>query len=323
MARDGSTRKYLITINNPQNHGYDHETIKAILESFTGIEYWCLCDEIGEQGTPHTHIYAQFRNAVMFKTMQTRFHGCHFDPVHGTNQQNRDYIRKEGKWAEDAKKDTNLIETFEESGELPPDPVSGQKQSALILERIKAGASNFEIISEYPAALNKQNYMEQYRQSLLEEQYKNTFRNLTVTYIWGETSSGKTRGVMEKYGYSSVYRVTNYAHPFDGYKGEDVLVFEEFRSSLLIGDMLNYLDGYPIRLPCRYADKTACYTKVYLITNIPLEMQYPNIQTDSPETWNAFRRRIDKVRRIDLDLVELGEKGFAPALAEGEAPHVQ
>lgn len=97
------------------------------------------------------------------------------------------------------------------------------------------------------------------------------------------------------YGYSNVFRVTNYTNPFDSYKGQDIIIFEEFRSSLQITDMLNYLDGYPVLLKSRYNDKQACYTKVYLITNIPLEQQYPQIQLDSPKTWNAFRRRIHGV----------------------------
>ena len=33
-------------------------------------------------------------------------------------------------------------------------------------------------------------------------------------------------------------------------------------------------------------------TKVYLITNIPLEEQYTNIQDKQPATWNALLRRI-------------------------------
>ena len=105
---------------------------------------------------------------------------------------------------------------------------------------------------------------------------------------------------MEQYGYSNVYRVTDYAHPFDGYKGQDVLIFEEFRSSLPIKDMLVYLDGYPVALPCRYANKEACFTKVYILTNIPLEKQYCNIQREEPETWDAFCRRIHHVRCIKL-----------------------
>jgi len=59
--------------------------------------------------------------------------------------------------------------------------------------------------------------------------------------------------------------------------------------------MLNYLDGYPIELPCRYANKIACYTHVYLITNIPLERQYEEVQKLYASTWQAFLRRINKV----------------------------
>jgi hypothetical protein len=59
--------------------------------------------------------------------------------------------------------------------------------------------------------------------------------------------------------------------------------------------MLNYLDGYPLEMPSRYSDKQACYTKVYIITNIPLDEQYPNIQNFEPKSWEALKRRIHKV----------------------------
>ena len=75
------------------------------------------------------------------------------------------------------------------------------------------------------------------------------WRDLTVTYIFGRTGAGKTRSVMDTYGYANCYRVTDYRHPFDTYDGQDVLIFEEFRSSLKLADMLNYLDGYPLLQP--------------------------------------------------------------------------
>ncbi len=74
------------------------------------------------------------------------------------------------------------------------------------------------------------------------------------------------------------------------------MVFEEFHSSLRIQDMLNYLDGYPCELVARYTNKVATYLRVFIVTNIPLEQQYPSVQKDSPETWEAFLRRINKVR---------------------------
>ncbi|MCL1844553.1 MAG: replication protein, partial [Defluviitaleaceae bacterium] len=112
-----------------------------------------------------------------------------------------------------------------------------------------------------------------------------------------------------------VYRVTNYEHPFDRYNGEDVIVLDEFRSSLKIKDMLVYMEGYPNTwLPARYGNKLACYTKIYIISNWRLEKQYANVQKDSPEDWDAFRRRINKRLEYttdgvkEFDMNEFGEE---------------
>lgn len=295
MARTNASRKYQLTINNPLEHGFDHETIRNNLEALSGCLYWCMCDEVGEQGTYHTHLYAAFQNAKEFISIQRRFYGAHIEIARGTHQENRNYIRKEGKWAEDAKHETNLPDTFEESGELPEEPQKRQKDSEAILDMVTEGATNAEIPRAFPTAMNRLQHIETARQTLLADQYRNTFRTLHVYYIWGKTGVGKTRSVMDQYGYENVYRVTNYQHPFDSYAGQDVILFDEFRSSLPISDMLKYLDGYPVMLPCRYADKVACFTKVYLISNISMEAQYPNIQTEEPETWQAFRRRFQEV----------------------------
>ncbi len=306
MPKTPSSRRYLLTINNPLDHGFSHDRIKTILSQFPGMLYWCMCDEVGEQGTPHTHVYVVFKNSVMFDTMHKRFYGVHIDKANGSNQENRDYVRKEGKWADDAKHETNKPETFEEFGELPPDRTKTESQAEQIVQMIRDGMTNAQILEQCPTAYNKMAYIEQTRQTLLEERYKDTWRDLSVTYLWGDPGAGKTRSIMEKYGYSNVYRVTSYdSHPFDGYKGQDVIVFEEFRSGIKIQDMLNYLDGYPVDLPCRYTNKVACYTKVYLISNIPLDKQYPNIQADSPETWSAFCRRIHQIEHLTTQFQEL------------------
>lgn len=317
MARSKSSRKYQLTINNPETHGYTHSHIWEILEQFPSLVYCCMCDEIGENKTPHTHVYTVFRNGVMFDTLHKRFYGAHIEPAHGTHQENRDYIRKEGKWSDDQKHETNLPETFEERGEMPPDRVAGKTDSEIIYEMVKDGASNFDILESFPSAMNRLDKIERARQTLLQEKQKNLFRQLEVSYIYGDTGVGKTRSVMEQYGYQNVYRVTNYQHPFDGYKGQDVIVFEEFRNSLPAKEMLNYLDGYPLELPCRYSDRQACYTKVFLITNIPIDKQYPNVQVEEPETYQAFLRRIHHVIYQQIDGTQ---KTILPVVDWAESP---
>lgn len=287
-------RKYQLTFNNPVQHGFTHAVIKTTLASFPGIQYWCMCDEIGEQGTPHTHLYLYSPNAILFSTLQQRFMGAHMETAKGSHRENRDYIRKEGRWLDDAKHETNLPQTFEESGPLPAERNKRESISSEILELVQSGASNAEILLQYPSAMNRLQHIETARQTLLEERYRNQWRNLEVTYLWGPTGVGKTRSVMELYGYENVYHVTNYDHPFDDYRGQNVILFDEFRSSLPVADMLKYLDGYPLMLPCRYSNKVACYTKVFLISNIPLSAQYPNVQLSEPETYRAFCRRINQ-----------------------------
>jgi len=309
MARTQASRKYLLTFNNPSDHGFTHERIKQALTQFSGVEYWCMCDETGEEGTPHIHLYFCTANPVQFHTVHQRFYGVHIDTVYGTHQENRDYIRKEGeKHAQ--KKETNHPETFEESGELPPEQLPAQNVKAEIYNMVKNGDSNAQIIEAYPQAMNWIDHIEKTRQTLKADEMKEQWRTLDVTYISGATGSGKTRSVMEKYGYPNVYRITNYEHPFDGYKGQDVIVFEEFRSSLRIGDMLSFLDGYPLMLPCRYADKAACYSRVYILSNIPLTEQYPQVQLSEPKTWEAFKRRIHHIEETATKLDNADELPF-------------
>jgi len=298
MARTNAYRKYQLTFNNPVEHGFDHDTIKENLSQLSGCLYWCMCDEIGVNETYHTHLYMAFKNAKEFQSIHQRFYGAHIEAAKGSHRENRDYIRKEGKWLADDKHETNLPDTFEELGELPPDVDPRMKQSEAILEMIASGIGNADILREYPSAMNHLPRINQARQTLLEEKYRKVFRTLRAEYIWGKTGVGKTRKVMEQYGYENVYRVTNYKNPFDSYAGEDVILFDEFRSSLLISDMLKYLDGYPLMLPCRYGDKVACFTKVYVISNIPFHSQYPNVQMEEPETWNAFCRRFHSVYEL-------------------------
>ena len=294
-------RKYQLTINNPIEKGFSHDEINKIMKSHPYL-YYCLCDEVGEQKTPHTHIFMCFENAVGFSTIKKRFPPSHIEAANGSCQQNKDYIRKEGKYIDSDKKETNLIETFEEYGEMPLDTAEkNKKTSEQVLEMIENDISISEIVRCFPSYATKISQLEQARQMFLQEKYSNEFRILETVYIYGDSGTGKTRFVMEKYGYNNVYKVTNYKNTFDGYSNQNVILFDEFRSSIPFGDMLQYLDGYPCRLPARYADKTACYTKVYIISNIPLNEQYKNIQAEQPSSWNAFIRRIHKIVKYEIN----------------------
>ena len=270
----------------------------STLEQLTALEYYCLAEEVGlETHTPHIHIFIVLRNSTRFSRIKRLFPEAHIDTARGSIQENRDYVGKFGKWAEDPKSDTSVPGTFEESGEPPEEPGQGARTDITQLYHLIAeeGMSNAQVMEQNPELAAHIGKMDKIRTDILEARYRDTWRDLDVTYIFGPTATGKTRGVMEKHGYSNVYRVTDYTHPFDRYNQEPVLCLDEFRSSLQIGDMLDYLDGYPLALPARYANRQACYERVYIISNIDLSAQYPNVQEFEPATWKAFLRRIGKV----------------------------
>ena len=292
-TKDPQGRKWLLTINNPKGKNLDHNKIHEILKEFTPLVYCCMADEVGQ--TPHTHVFMAFRSSVRFSTIKRRFPEAHIDRAEGTAAECRAYVEKSGKWAGSEKAETAVPGTFEEWGELPIEKQGERTDLAQLYEFIKDGLSNYEIMEQNPDYLLNLEKIERARQAVREQQYRNTFRKLKTTYIWGPTGVGKTRSVMEQYSYSGVYRVTDYMHPFDSYAGEEVLLLDEYGSNFKIRDLLNYLDGYPLNLPCRYTNRVACYNAVYIISNLCLSKQYTDIQFDSPATFAALLRRIHSV----------------------------
>lgn len=296
---DKQSRKWQMTINNPIEKGLTHEKIKEKIKTIKSVVYFCMADEAGQ--TPHTHVYLACSSAVRFSTLKKQFPAAHLEMARGTSDENRAYVAKSGKWENDKKHGTSIPGTFEESGEMPVERQGARNDLADLYDMVKEGMSNFEIIEANPDYLLRLGDIERVRQMLRNEQYRQAFRKLSVTYVWGATGAGKTRSIMERHGFSNVYRVTDYDHPFDTYAGQDVLMLDEYRGQFLIHAILNYLDGYPLELPCRYANRVACYTAVYIVSNVDLWEQYPNIQREQPATWAAFLRRIHQVVKFFSD----------------------
>lgn len=299
------SRKWLLTINNPLDHGYPHGVIKDTLRYIEGLDYWCMCDEIGgNTQCYHTHVFIMRKNSgIRFDHMKKLFPTAHFDFCYGTAQENRDYVRKEGKYEGSEKELTNLPETFEEYGECPQEEQGKRNDLTQLYGMIKDGLSNYEILEQNPHYLEKLDRIDNVREMLNEEKYKDVIREMHVEYWYGAPGTGKTSGVYALYpNLSDVYRIYDPKNPWDTYRGQDVVVFDDFHSGMFVLPvMLNWLTGYPTTLRSRYRQKIACFTKVYILSNVSLDMQYTHYQLDDRDTWLAFLRRINKVKFFDSD----------------------
>ena len=123
----------------------------------------------------------------MFKTLTSKFPTTHIEvPQWGTNSENYAYIRKEGtKYHKDANGHyeytdaqgkvhvgTNFSDTFEESGDLPPDAKQGDRNDLRMLYKlIASGEDNAQILGEHPEYLRDISHIDRTRQTILEEKY--------------------------------------------------------------------------------------------------------------------------------------------------------
>lgn len=308
MADNSQSRKWQLTINNYQDHNITDELLKETLLKFVP-DYYCMCKEIGnETKTPHIHIFIYSNSPIRFTTLKNRFPTAHIEKAFGTIRDNIDYVRKTGKFENTDKAETSIEGSFVQYGTIPSElqekhPVLGQ-----LLENIKDGKSNVEIMEENPDMALKLRDIDLIRETYLADKYMKQNRDIIVTYVYGKTGVGKTRDIYKRHGAKNICRITNYIGArgvnFDSYKSTmDTLVFEEFHSQVPIGDMLNYLDIYPLMLPARYNDKVACYTYVYITSNMPLEEQYFDLHFNSKykEVWKAFLRRIHNIIEYKQD----------------------
>ena len=53
-----------------------------------------------------------------------------------------------------------------------------------------------------------------------------------------------------------------------------------------------WIEGHPLLLPARYADRMAKFTKVTILSNWRFEEQFKGVAEASPETYKAWRRRV-------------------------------
>lgn len=309
------SNKYLLTINNPLEWGYSHDKIKEILiKDFTTLDYFCMADEIGNKtNTLHTHVFVYLKSRVRLDKVDKAFPNIHIDKCKGTPSQIISYVRKDGKWELDEKGDTSVEGTFEEWGTRPSDSKGRRSDMQELYQMVVDGYTNAEILAinqDYILQIDK---IDKIRTTILMDKFKDKRRiDLEVVYVYGKTGAGKTRDILDEHGDESVFRVSDYQHPFDAYACQPIMVFDEFRNSISISKCLQLCDVYPIELGARYSNKFACYNKLYIVSNWTLEQQFQDAQLHDRETWLAFLRRIRKV----VVYTGIGEKSIYNSVEE-------
>lgn len=276
----------------------DHDTAKKhkkeVMERLSSDDNCIkaiMTDEVGNKTEKkHLQCYVEFTNGKTMSAVKKIFGGkSHLECRRGTMFEAWTYCEMERA-------------PFFTKGDAPAEDEKASTIWDRIMLSINEGMGEHELAHLYPSSYARYSTGIMRLLNLRDERLLNTWRDVKVTYCWGPTGTGKTRHVMDMFEEKwRVHRVSNYKNPFDGYRGQDVILFEEFRSSLPIEQMLIYLDGYTPLLPCRYADKVGTFTQIMFATNIPFDEQYRSIQENHPETYAAFVRRVHEFHYIEED----------------------
>ena len=282
-----------IIVKRPFFKGLDCvERYFKALQEFGGLKYAIYQYEKGEaEETPHIQAFIIYKNSKRFKNVKQDFPTGHLIIPNGSNYENREYCTK---------KDTRFAPPVE-IGEFSE--MRSRNDIVQCLEMIRLGATNGVIQSAFPVLYAQfgPDKIEKIRQDNLKEEHGQKFRDIQVTYIYGNARLGKTTYVYENYPVKDICRVNNYFKgTFEDYMFQKVLVLDEFTGKLDLPFLNNLLDKFPISLPARFANRTACYDEVFIISNLPLSEQYKEQQAAISEVYKAFTERIHNIIRFTV-----------------------
>lgn len=301
MENDVTARSWFCVFNNPENHGFSG-TPNEIAEQMKDI--WIADNPqrtchvaycVSADGLHHCHAVFEDVKTMRFSAVQKLFPGMHIEVTKGNKQQAEDYINKRGKYEEKGESILCIVRHGEISG------CQGQRGDLEdIPAYIEQGLTPSEIMS---IKFSYRRYDKMIKQCYFEKRMKETpvLRDVRTFYHCGKSGSGKTYEYVklcEKYGVDTVYFLNDYDKGgFDNYNGQRILCMDEFRGQLRFSQLMNYLDGYRIQIPCRYVNAFALWDEVHIFTVMPPEMLYRAMVEENRDvdTYEQLKRRITAI----------------------------
>lgn len=239
-------------------------------EKHHNVIRYCVWQKEKCPNTGRTHFqgYIELNKAVRMSGVKKIIGEAHIEPRKGTRDQARNYCMKqesrvEGPW------------------EFPnPEAFESKQGSRNDLDEIALcikdkGLNN--AINSYP------NMFVKYHKGMIAlaaHEIKSKvpkWRDVNVTVFWGEAGSGKTKRAFESCG-DSWFKL-DYAKNsvwWDGYAGEEVIIIDDFYGWIPYSQLLNILDGYPLRLEIKGGFTYALFSKVIITSNKHPNSWYPN-----------------------------------------------
>lgn len=119
-----------------------------------------------------------------------------------------------------------------------------------------------------------------------------------VIVLWGKTGVGKSRFVHDQIQDSTFWSPGDYLW-FDGYCGQDIVLFDDYRGEYKLQMLLKLCDRYPMSVPIKGGFTEWAPRKIYITSNINPALWYKEADSYS---LAAMFRRFTNVHAIFEDL---------------------
>lgn len=261
---------------------------EAIAEN-PGVTYLIIGKEkCPTTGKKHYQCYIRFTNARKFKSVKKILgdNEAHIEPCRGTPAQNILYCKKEGK--------------YKEYGEPPS---QGSRSDLFDIRAALTSGMSIRDIIEMGEIRNNQQL--KFAENLLKYIRPQPRDPPEVHWLWGETGTGKTRRVYELE--PDVYVVPMNFDWFDGYVGQEAVLFDEFRAQIPMYQVLRLLDRYPMNVPVKGSFTPWVPKRIYITSCAPPQHYY--------RARKAFDNNDQFIRRITT-VTELRPENFKPPFEE-------
>lgn len=278
---DTSFRHYQLTIFDKDDEGR-YEKIKKYLLGLKNVTYFVSCREVCPKSlNVHWHIYVHFNKPQRLAGKKCFY--SHLELCRGNGEENRDYIRKEGKhkdaWNDDPKNHENLFEW----GDVPRG-VFGR----LGVEELKL--MNDEQIIGHDARCHKA-YMN--ARDLLNDpldlDIEDWQKKVTAFYIHGWPETGKSE--LAKAIIRALFpvekrkvNVVKYENSFwSGVGNAEIAIYDDFRSSdMKPKEFVNFIDYNKQNLNVKGGNRRNKYSTIIITSVERLSEIYSGMKSKEP-----------------------------------------
>lgn len=281
-VRMSRVRRWCMTWNNPDLGANDDH---PYLQLSDDMRYLCAGFH-EETQTKHVHLYVEFKKSMRLSAVRRLYPGMHCEPARGNAEQNKTYIGKYG---------NSVLERGT--------PAIASQGSRSDLEDIKtaidSGASEEQLYNEhFPTMVRYSKGLHEYIH-LCKNKKRRLEQAPTVEVFWGPTGTGKSTKVATDY--PDAFWVTrgNTGVWWNGYAGEETVVFDDFRPSWeRVNTVIKWLDRWPVTVPVHGgARQLVAHTFIFTSNTDPVTWYAGH------EQWEPLQRRITLVHKMEVQFV--------------------